>query len=174
MARIELKRACIDYPVHRMHRGAKVNDAKQSLGGRIFVNHRREYVRALDRVDFNLVDGERIALLGSNGGGKSTLLNCAAGLDTPTRGSVVVGGRDLTALRPDDLTLSSHHLAAYLETAALLDRSDDPRVDTVRARLESLSAAGAATAIVYGAHRERTPAPTAPARGGRAALSGPA
>ncbi len=100
----------------------------------------------------------------------------AGGIPTAagSRDSLVVERVFDPQVRPDDLTLSSHHLAAYLETAALLDRSDDPRVDTVRARLESLSAAGAATAIMYGAHRERTPAPTASARGGRAALSGPA
>ncbi|HET6168059.1 MAG TPA: ATP-binding cassette domain-containing protein, partial [Marmoricola sp.] len=43
--------------------------------------------------------GETVALLGPNGAGKSTVLAAIAGLVRPTSGSVVLGGRDLTAER---------------------------------------------------------------------------
>jgi len=64
--------------------------------------------------------------------------------------------------RLGDLALGVHHMDAYRETAALIDASDDPRVDAVRVHLAGLASAGAATAIVYGARRDHgTPATTA-------------
>ena len=48
---------------------------------------------ALDRVDFKVLEGETMGLLGHNGSGKSTLLKCVAGILQPTRGEIVVAGR---------------------------------------------------------------------------------
>lgn len=56
--------------------------------------------------------------------------------------------------RLGDLALGVHHMDAYRETAALIDASDDPRVDAVRVHLAGLVSAGTATAIVYGARRD--------------------
>ncbi|WP_432493300.1 ABC transporter ATP-binding protein [Kineococcus auxinigenes] len=64
----------------------------------------REPVHALRGVSLDLLAGSVTAVVGQSGSGKSTLLHCAAGLDTPSRGAVVVGGHDLTVLRADDLT----------------------------------------------------------------------
>ena len=50
-------------------------------------------VIALRDVDFDLERGEFVCLIGASGCGKSTILNLVAGLDTPTSGSVDVGGR---------------------------------------------------------------------------------
>jgi putative ABC transport system ATP-binding protein len=49
-------------------------------------------------VSVTIASGEIAVLLGRSGSGKSTLLNVIAGIDTPTTGSVVVDGTDLTAL----------------------------------------------------------------------------
>lgn len=51
---------------------------------------------ALDGVDLDLASGSITALVGPNGAGKSTLLRTVAGLDRPTRGTVTVGGTDVT------------------------------------------------------------------------------
>ena len=55
-------------------------------------------VRALDTIDVNIREGERIGILGENGAGKSTLLQIIAGLATPTEGQVDVTGKVHAAL----------------------------------------------------------------------------
>jgi len=56
--------------------------------------------------------------------------------------------------RLGDLALGVHHMEGYRETAAMIDASDDPRVEAVRVHLAGLVSAGAATAVVYGARRD--------------------
>jgi putative ABC transport system ATP-binding protein len=60
-------------------------------------------IRAVDGVSLQVRAGEFIALLGSSGSGKSSVLNLIAGLDRPTSGSVVVGDRDLAKLSREEL-----------------------------------------------------------------------
>jgi putative ABC transport system ATP-binding protein len=60
-------------------------------------------IRAVDGVTLEVRTGEFVALLGSSGSGKSSILNLIAGLDRPTSGSVVVHGRNLANLSREDL-----------------------------------------------------------------------
>ena len=60
-------------------------------------------IRAVDGVSLEVPAGEFVALLGSSGSGKSSMLNLIAGLDTPTTGRVIVQNRDLAKLSREEL-----------------------------------------------------------------------
>ena len=62
-------------------------------------------VKALDGVDLSIQQGEFVAIVGTSGSGKSTLLHMLGGLDRPTGGSVLVEGRDIFALKDEELTI---------------------------------------------------------------------
>jgi putative ABC transport system ATP-binding protein len=61
-------------------------------------------VRALDRVSVAFTSGTFNAVMGPSGSGKSTLLHCAAGLDRPDSGRVLLAGQDISGLREPRLT----------------------------------------------------------------------
>ena len=62
-------------------------------------------VRALDGVNLAGEKGEFVAVVGTSGSGKSTLLHMLGGLDRPTGGTVTVDGRELSALKDEELTI---------------------------------------------------------------------
>ena len=57
--------------------------------------------RVLDRVSLGVERGEMIALLGSSGCGKTTLLRAIAGFVRPESGAIRVGGKEITGLPPE-------------------------------------------------------------------------
>ncbi len=61
-------------------------------------------VHALDGIDIDFARGEFAAIMGPSGSGKSTLMHCMAALDTPTSGTVVVDGVDVSTLNDKALT----------------------------------------------------------------------
>ena len=62
--------------------------------------------RVLHEIDIALPDGEFLVLVGPSGCGKSTLMNLVAGLEEPSGGRIVLGGRDITELGPADRNIS--------------------------------------------------------------------
>lgn len=78
-------------------------------------------VKALDQVDVSLGRGCFTAIMGPSGSGKSTLLHCLAGLDSPTSGTVLVGGQDLAGLDDKALTrVRRDHLGFVFQSFNLL------------------------------------------------------
>jgi putative ABC transport system ATP-binding protein len=62
-------------------------------------------VNALRGVDFTVLKGHFVAIMGPSGSGKSTLLHLLGGLDLPTDGQVILGGRRLAHLGDDEITI---------------------------------------------------------------------
>ena len=69
---------------------------------RVYRNGEHEQ-RALDHVNLSLEEGKFIVVLGPSGAGKSTLLNLLGGLDSPTAGTILVNGKDISTLTPNEL-----------------------------------------------------------------------
>ncbi|MGO9270673.1 MAG: ABC transporter ATP-binding protein [Terriglobia bacterium] len=66
-------------------------------------------IRAVDGISLEVGAGKFVALLGSSGSGKSSLLNLIAGLDRPTSGAVVVDGRNLAEISSEELSRYRRH-----------------------------------------------------------------
>lgn len=62
-------------------------------------------VNALKDINLTVKTGEFIAIVGTSGSGKSTLLNLIGGLDTPTKGSITVKGKEIASLTRKELTI---------------------------------------------------------------------
>ncbi|WP_427911696.1 ABC transporter ATP-binding protein [Ramlibacter sp. MMS24-I3-19] len=99
-------------------------------------------------VDLEVRRGEFVAIVGESGVGKSTLLNCLAGLDTWDAGRVIVEGQDLGTLSDDaravlrrraiGFVFQAFHVLPHLDVAQnvalpllLLQRPDDARVQAM-------------------------------------------
>ncbi|HET7422638.1 MAG TPA: ATP-binding cassette domain-containing protein [Gemmatimonadales bacterium] len=78
----------------------------------------------LDGVDFNVREGETVALLGPSGTGKSVLLKHIIGLIHPDRGTIIVDDRDVGKLKRKDLANLRSHIGYVFQNGALFDSMD--------------------------------------------------
>lgn len=76
--------------------------------------------KALDKVSFTIEEGERVAVLGRNGSGKSTIIRLALGIYEPTEGQVLVDDTDIRQIHPSDLRA---HVGAVLQDVCLFSGS---------------------------------------------------
>ena len=101
--------------------------------------------KAVNNISLDIAKGEIFALLGSSGCGKSTLLRMLAGFETPTSGSIVLNGRDLSTMppyeRPMNMMFQSYalfpHLTVWDNIAFGLRRSKMAR-DDIAAQVEAM------------------------------------
>ena len=81
-----------------------------------------QQVEALRDVNFEVEEGEYVAIMGESGSGKTTLLNNLAALDRPTAGSVLLDGKDLAGVRESDMAaFRRDHLGFVFQEFNLLD-----------------------------------------------------
>jgi putative ABC transport system ATP-binding protein len=71
-------------------------------------------VTPLEKLDLDVAKGEFLALMGPSGSGKTTLLNLLSGIDSPTEGSLVIGGQEIAKLGRRDLTKWRAHHVGYI------------------------------------------------------------
>lgn len=62
-------------------------------------------VRAVDKANISIMQGEFVAIVGKSGSGKSTLLHMMGGLDVPTNGTVYVKNKNIFQMKEDDLAV---------------------------------------------------------------------
>ena len=81
----------------------------------------KEKVVALDDICLEIGEGEMCCIVGASGSGKSTLLNQLAGLEKPTKGRVLIGKHDISAMTEDDLAdFRQQHLGFIFQSYNLL------------------------------------------------------
>ena len=78
----------------------------------------------LDGVDFNVQEGETVALLGPSGTGKSVLLKHIIGLIHPDQGTIIVDDKDVGRLKRDELSELRSHIGYVFQNGALFDSDD--------------------------------------------------
>lgn len=73
-----------------------------------------ETIHALDHVSISVEAGEYLAITGPSGSGKSTLVNMIGGIDSPTSGTISVGGNNLSKLNDDKLSAYRNLFIGYI------------------------------------------------------------
>jgi len=78
--------------------------------------YRRDQIEVpvLNDANLKVPEGEYVALMGPSGSGKTTLLNLIAGIDSPTRGRIVIGGRDIATLSQTELAKWRSHTVGFI------------------------------------------------------------
>ena len=71
-------------------------------------------VKALRGVSTDFPEGDFVAIMGSSGSGKSTMLNLLGALDRPTSGQYILGGRDVSTLDDDELSEMRNDMIGFI------------------------------------------------------------
>lgn len=145
MATILADNVGLDFPIYGMQRSLRRALVQSATGG--FINkkdlqHRHVTVTALTGVSFQLSDGDRLALVGHNGAGKSSLLKVLAGIYYPTSGEVWVDGK-ITSLFELTLGIDSEDTGyETIVTAGMLHGMTQSEIESKIPEIEQFSELG--------------------------------
>lgn len=129
---------------------------KTRAGSVVFENVTKTYGRgaitAIDNVSFEIRPGELVTLLGPSGCGKTTTLRMIAGLEHPSSGKILIGGKDITQLPATDRDVSMvfqsyalfPHMTVRENVAYGLDVSGHKKADAIEKAEEGLRLVGLA------------------------------
>ena len=93
MAHIKLTDVGVEFPIHNANSRSLQLQVFSALGGKLARHSRAVFVRALNGVNLDLQEGDRVGIVGHNGAGKTTLLRVLAGVYEPTQGALSIDGR---------------------------------------------------------------------------------
>jgi len=135
MAHISIENLTVEFAIFGANaRSLKNKILSQATGGRIVAgSHDIVTVRAIDHINLEINDGDRIGLVGHNGSGKTTLLRVLAGIYKPNGGTITIEGQVGTLLEshagidPESSGIENIYMRGYMlgmtkrEIAAKLD-----------------------------------------------------
>ena len=127
----------------------------------------------VDNVSFTVEAGSLVTLLGPSGCGKTTTLRLIAGLETPSEGHVLIGGRDVTTLAPAarNVSLVFQSYALFPHLTVLDNVAYGPRAHGVRANQAQAQAREALALVGLGGLEARLPAQLSGGQQQRVALA---
>lgn len=93
MAHVILKEARVEFPIFNAHTRSVRAALFSKLGGTLSAANKTVIVSALETLNLEFRDGDRVGLIGHNGAGKTTLLRVVSGAYVPTSGTAEIAGR---------------------------------------------------------------------------------
>ena len=140
---LQLENVFIRFPVYNARgRSLKSTLVRTTTGGRVAADHGCLVVEALKGVDLKIEGGDRVALLGHNGSGKSSLLRVMAGIYEPSSGRIKSEGR-VTAMFDPNLGISLEATGwDNVETRGILLGLNGDQIEQLKDDVAELSGLG--------------------------------
>ncbi len=137
-ASIVSENLCVEFPIfENSHRSIKNTVMDLTTGGRFGLNAgRHPVVRALNKLNFKIGEGDRVGLTGHNGSGKTTLLRVLSGVYAPVKGSLHVSGRVAALL---DVSMGLDPDATGFENIYLRGMMDGLRPAAIRGKTDEIA-----------------------------------
>lgn len=128
----------VEFPIfENSHRSLKNTVMHLTTGGRIGTDAARHpVVRALNGLDFEIREGERVGLVGHNGSGKTTLLRVLSGVYAPVQGRLSIHGRVVSLL---DVSMGMDPDASGFENIYLRGIMDGLKPAHIRSKIDEIA-----------------------------------